>query len=74
MSGLASGATLVLYDGSPTYPDAESFRYVYRDIKSDVCLASISGGTDILSCFALGNPCLPVYAVELQCPGLGMDG
>lgn len=126
MSGLASGATLVLFDGSPTYPtadslwqmaeeeqiavfgtsarylssiekigvkpaqtyqlpklrmvlstgsplSAESFRYVYREIKTDVCLASISGGTDILSCFALGNPCLPVYAGELQCMGLGMD-
>jgi acetoacetyl-CoA synthetase len=126
MSGLASGATLVLFDGSPTYPAAdslwqmaeeegiavfgtsarylssieklsirpaqayqlpqlrmvlstgsplsvESFRYVYREIKADVCLASISGGTDILSCFALGNPCLPVFAGELQCMGLGMD-
>ncbi|MFT4821977.1 MAG: acetoacetyl-CoA synthetase [Candidatus Azotimanducaceae bacterium] len=46
---------------------------MYREIKTDVCLASISGGTDILSCFALGNPCLPVYAGELQCMGLGMD-
>jgi acetoacetyl-CoA synthetase len=126
MSGLASGATLVLFDGSPTYPAAdslwqmaeeegiavfgtsarylssieklsiipaqtyqlpqlrmvlstgsplsvESFRYVYHKIKADVCLASISGGTDILSCFALGNPCLPVFAGELQCMGLGMD-
>jgi len=126
ISGLASGATLVLYDGSPTAPSvtslwelaeeeeisvfgtsarylasleklnfkpadhyalpklqtilstgsplsAESFRYVYRDIKTDVCLASISGGTDIISCFALGNVCLPVYAGELQCAGLGMD-
>ena len=126
VSGLACGATLILYDGSPTAPatdslwqmaddegvtvfgtsarylasleklnirpadnytlstlktilstgsplSAESFRYVYRDIKADVCLASISGGTDIVSCFALGNVCLPVYAGELQCPGLGMD-
>lgn len=126
VSGLASGATLVLYDGSPFYPDAtammdmaererisvfgtsakfiaslekagikprqthdlgalhtmlstgsplnhESFRYVYRDVKADVCLSSISGGTDIISCFALGNPALPVYEGELQCIGLGMD-
>jgi acetoacetyl-CoA synthetase len=126
VSGLASGATLVLYDGSPFHPgpasmidmagrerisifgtsakfiaslekagvkpaathelDAlhtilstgsplshESFRYVYRDVKQDVCLSSISGGTDIISCFALGNPALPVYEGELQCPGLGMD-
>lgn len=125
VSGLASEATLVLYDGSPFYPDAnalidmaeqemvsifgggakyiaaiekaglvprkshnleklksilstgsplshESFRYVYRDIKSDLCLASISGGTDILSCFVLGNPCLPVWEGEIQCRGLGM--
>ena len=125
VSGLACGATLVLYDGSPFYPAAqclwdmadeenisvfgtsakyiaalekagckpreshklerlravlstgsplahEGFRYVYRDIKSDVCLSSISGGTDIVSCFALGNPALPVYPGELQCRGLGM--
>ena len=124
-SGLACGATLVLFDGSPFYPAAEGlwdmvdeenisvfgtsakyiaaleksgrkpreshkleklravlstgsplahegFRYVYRDIKEDVCLSSISGGTDIISCFALGNPTLPVYAGELQCRGLGM--
>ena len=125
ISGLASEATLVLYDGSPFYPNAnalmdmaereqisifgggakyisalekadvvpreshkldrlktilstgsplsqESFRYVYRDMKSDLCLASISGGTDILSCFVLGNPCLPVWEGEIQCCGLGM--
>lgn len=125
ISGLASQATLVLYDGSPFYPDAnalmdmaereqisifgggakyisalekadvvpreshkldrlktilstgsplsqESFRYVYRDIKSDLCLASISGGTDILSCFVLGNPSLPVWEGEIQSCGLGM--
>lgn len=125
VTGLASEATLVLYDGSPFYPDAtalldmaeqedislfgggakyiaalekagvvprkthnleklktilstgsplshESFRYVYRDIKTDLCLASISGGTDILSCFVLGNPCLPVWEGEIQCRGLGM--
>ncbi len=125
VSGLAEGATLVLFDGSPFYPKPEvlwdiaeqegisifgtsakyiaalekeglkpreshnlkrlkavlstgsplaheSFDYVYRDIKSDVCLSSISGGTDIVSCFALGNPVLPVYRGQLQCRGLGM--
>jgi len=125
VSGLASGATLVLYDGSPFAPGPsamldmideenisifgtsakfiaaiekeglkpreshrlsrlkailstgsplshESFRYVYREVKRDVCLSSISGGTDIISCFVLGNPCLPVYEGELQCLGLGM--
>ena len=125
VSGLASEATLVLYDGSPFYPQPqslidmaqeeqvsvfgtsakyiaalqkadvkpmrshqlpalhtilstgsplshESFRYVYSDVKTDVCLASISGGTDILSCFVLGNPCLPVWEGEIQCRGLGM--
>ncbi len=125
VSGLAAGATLLLYDGSPfadngsvlwdyaaqekmtvfgtsaKYIDAlaksgltprtshelpalrtmlstgsplapESFDYVYRDIKSDLQLASISGGTDIISCFALGCPLLPVWRGELQCRGLGM--
>ena len=125
VSGLASDATIVLYDGSPIEPDAstlirladelainvfgtsasylaaiekrgvragfkynldplrtilstgspltkESFQYVYREIKSDVCLSSISGGTDIVSCFTLGNPNLPVRSGELQCCGLGM--
>ncbi|MDR2013185.1 MAG: acetoacetate--CoA ligase [Rhodanobacter sp.] len=125
MSGLAVGATLVLYDGSPSYPDGnmlwnladevgisvfgtsakwlseiekagirprgthklqalktilstgsplapESYDYVYRDIKERVLLASISGGTDIISCFALGCPVLPVFRGELQCRGLGM--
>ena len=125
-SGLAVGATLVLFDGSPFHPgperlidliDAEdishfgtsakylaalekagvrprdshrldslraifstgsplaheSFDYVYRDIKAELCLSSISGGTDIVSCFALGNPVLPVWRGELQSKGLGMD-
>ncbi len=125
VSGLARGATLVLFDGSPFHPSAavlwemaeqeqltifgtsakyisalekagyqpgdnadlgslrtilstgspllpENYDFVYRDIKSDVLLASISGGTDIISCFALGNPILPVYRGELQCRGLGM--
>ena len=56
--------------GSPLAP--ESFDYVYREIKADLLLASISGGTDILSCFALGSPILTVYRGELQCRGLGM--
>ncbi|MCA0901951.1 acetoacetate--CoA ligase [Microbulbifer agarilyticus] len=60
----------VLSTGSPLAH--EGFRYVYRDIKSALCLSSISGGTDIISCFALGNPTLPVYPGELQCRGLGM--
>lgn len=125
VSALSVGATVLLYDGSPFYPDAgaifkfaeeedmtilgtsaryiagiekaglkpreqfnlpnlrmmcstgsplseDSFRYVYRDVKSDIQLASISGGTDIVSCFALGCPILPVYEGELQCRGLGM--
>ena len=124
-SGLAAGATLLLYDGSPfidrgkalwdyaaaermthfgtsaKYIDAakkialvprkdfdlphlralfstgsplapESFDYVYQCVKSDLCLSSISGGTDIVSCFALGAPTLPVWRGELQCRGLGM--
>ena len=125
VSGLALGAQLTLFDGSPFYPspqrmmdliDAEqithfgtsakylaalqksgenpkqthnlkslktifttgsvlppeSFDFVYQSIKSDVCLSSISGGTDIISCFALGNPILPVYRGQLQCRGLGL--
>ncbi|MEN8719360.1 MAG: acetoacetate--CoA ligase [Oceanococcaceae bacterium] len=60
----------VLSTGSPL--SHESFDYVYRDIKADVCLASISGGTDIISCFVLGNPLLPVYRGEIACRGLGM--
>jgi len=126
ISSLATGATLVLYDGNPFYPDPgvllrmadelkvnvfgtsakyiasleeagvkpkeisefpalkviastgspltdASFRYVYRDWKKDVQLSSIAGGTDIISCFMLGNPVLPVYLGEIQCKGLGMD-
>jgi acetoacetyl-CoA synthetase len=126
VSGLAVGATLVLYDGSPLHPDPrvlwrmaererinifgtsprflassqkesihpavefnlpslrtilstgsplapESFQYVYRDVKADIQLASISGGTDIVSCFAVGCPTQPVYEGEIQCRGLGMQ-
>ena len=124
-SGLATGATLLLYDGSPFYPGpdilfdladdermtvfgtsakyidalnkagarpvethslvtlkamastgsplvAEGFDYVYRAIKKDLLLSSISGGTDIVSCFVLGNPTLPVYRGEIQCRGFGL--
>jgi acetoacetyl-CoA synthetase len=60
----------MLSTGSPLA--AEGFDYVYRDIKPNLCLASISGGTDIISCFVLGCPIIPVYRGELQCPGLGM--
>jgi acetoacetyl-CoA synthetase len=56
--------------GSPLLP--ENAEYVYREINPNICVSSISGGTDIVSCFALGNPTLPVYAGELQCRGLGM--
>ena len=57
--------------GSPL--SNESFEYVYREWKEDVQLSSIAGGTDIISCFVLGNPLLPVYRGEIQCRGLGMD-
>ena len=56
--------------GSPLVP--EGFDYVYRDIKADLQLSSISGGTDIISCFVLGSPVLPVWRGEIQCRGLGM--
>ncbi|PID40707.1 MAG: acetoacetate--CoA ligase [Proteobacteria bacterium] len=60
----------VLSTGSPL--SIEGFDFVYQEIKKDLQLASISGGTDINGCFALGNPIGPVYAGELQCRGLGM--
>ncbi len=125
VTGLASGATLLLYDGSPfvgrgtilfDYADAEGmthfgtsakfidaiakvdlkprrthrlqhlramfstgsplvaegFDYVHANIKKDIQLASVSGGTDIISCFVIGNPNGPVYRGEIQCAGLGM--
>ena len=125
MSALATGATLVLYDGSPFHPEPatlwkmageervtvfgtsarylsalekrdfraaeaadlaplrtllstgsplmpEGFDFVYRTVKQDLMLASISGGTDIVSCFALGCPVRPVHRGEIQCRGLGM--
>ncbi len=126
VSILALGATLTLYEGSPTFPDAsrlfkliddenisvfgtsakfissvdkagvnpgqlfamknlrcilstgspllpKNYDFVYQQIKPHIQLSSISGGTDIVSCFALGNPILPVYRGELQCLGLGMS-
>ncbi len=126
VSSLAIGSTVVLYDGSPFYPDSnamwdlvdelgitvfgtsakyiasceaagiqpivnnklsklrgilstgsplmeESFDYVYTKIKKVLMLSSIAGGTDIISCFVLGNPNLPVHRGEIQCRGLGMD-
>ncbi|MEE8336161.1 MAG: acetoacetate--CoA ligase [Candidatus Neomarinimicrobiota bacterium] len=125
ITSLAVGARLVLYDGSPFYPDSgamwkladslkitvfgtsakfigaseaageipknnvnlsslrvilstgsplmqENFYYIYNKVKKNLQLSSISGGTDIISCFALGNPILPVYSGKLQCRGLGM--
>ena len=125
VSGLATGTTLLLYDGAPSYPNPsvlfdladtenmtlfgtsakyidalnkggakpkdthrltsvktitstgsplvpEGFDYVYQNVKSDVLLSSISGGTDIVSCFVLGSPLLPVWRGEIQCRGLGM--
>jgi len=125
VSALATGCTIVLYDGSPTHPSPaalfdlcdieqisvlgisakylsvtqqaqvtprtthqlsslrsilstgspltdEGFSYIYSDVKPDCHLASMSGGTDIVSCFMLGNPNLPVYSGQLQCAGLGM--
>ncbi len=126
VSALASEATLILYDGSPFYPDAsilwdyaerekvsffgtsakyidalnkqgyapnrthelprlrtmastgsplvpEGFDYVYANIKQDLCLSSISGGTDIVGCFVLGNPIGPVWRGEIQASALGLD-
>jgi acetoacetyl-CoA synthetase len=75
--GLRPGSThdlaalrTILSTGSPLAPSG--FDYVYREIKRDLHLASISGGTDIISCFALGNPIAPVWPGELQTRGLGM--
>jgi acetoacetyl-CoA synthetase len=126
VSGLASEATLCLYDGAPSHPEVgalfdwaaqeriqvfgtsakfldavakagfaprehcdlsalrtllstgsplspEGFDFVYQKVAPDVCLSSISGGTDIVSCFVLGNPWLPVWPGEIQCKGLGMQ-
>jgi acetoacetyl-CoA synthetase len=60
----------ILSTGSPLTND--DFKWTYQNVKGDVLLSSISGGTDIISCFMLGNPLLPVYTEEIQCRGLGM--
>ncbi|MEC9153324.1 MAG: acetoacetate--CoA ligase [Pseudomonadota bacterium] len=126
VTALAAEATLILYDGAPTYPDAnvlfdladetgitlfgtsakfidalaksgldpisthnlstvrtitstgsvlapEGFDYVYEHVKKDICLSSMSGGTDLLGCFVGGNPTLPVYRGEIQCRVLAMS-
>lgn len=65
-----SNLKTILSTGSPL--SEENFKYVYSKIKDDLQLSSISGGTDIISCFMLGNPALPVYPGEIQCRGLGM--
>ena len=61
----------ILSTGSPLSPD--DFDFVYQHISPDLCLSSISGGTDIVSCFVLGSSLLPVYRGQIQCRGLGMD-
>lgn len=64
------GLRAVMSTGSPLSP--EGFEYIYRNIKADICLSSISGGTDILGCFVGGVPVLPVYSGEIQTRMLGM--
>ena len=66
-----SSLRCILSTGSPLAID--NFKWIYAHVKKDVQLASICGGTDIISCFMLGNPTLPVYAGEIQSLGLGMD-
>ena len=66
-----SNLKILASTGSPLVN--ETFEYVYDSIKQDIHLASISGGTDIVSCFVLGNPSSPVFSGEIQCSGLGMD-
>jgi len=65
-----SSLKTILSTGSPL--SIENFEFVYDNVKKDIQLSSISGGTDIISCFVLGNPILPVYSGEVQCRGLGM--
>ena len=69
--GSFSKLRMILSTGSPL--SSKSFNYVYKYWKKDVQLSSISGGTDIISCFALGNPTLPIYRGSIQCLGLGMS-
>jgi acetoacetyl-CoA synthetase len=66
-----SNLRVMFSTGSPLMP--EDFDYVYQHVQSDLLMASISGGTDICSCFCLGNPTLPVRKAELQAAGLGLD-
>ena len=66
-----SAVRMICSTGSPLAP--ENFEYVYSDIKNDIHLASMSGGTDIMGCFVLGVPWLPVYKGEIQAAALGMD-
>ncbi|MEE9293782.1 MAG: acetoacetate--CoA ligase [Phycisphaerae bacterium] len=66
-----SALRCVLSTGSPL--SVEQFEWIYNHVKGDLQLSSISGGTDIISCFMLGNPMIAVYAGEIQCRGLGMD-
>jgi acetoacetyl-CoA synthetase len=70
LSHRLSTVKTMLSTGSPLV--AEGFEYVYRDVKSDIHLASISGGTDLISCFVQGNPIGPVWRGEIQCRALGM--
>ena len=65
-----SSLRTILSTGSPL--SRENFKWVYENVKEDIQLSSISGGTDIISCFMLGCPIIPVYAGEIQCKGLGM--
>jgi acetoacetyl-CoA synthetase len=69
-SGLDSLDT-ILSTGAPLLP--EQYDYIYSSLKKDVCVSSISGGTDIIGCFMLGNPTMPVKRGEIQCLGLGMN-
>lgn len=66
-----SNLRMLFSTGSPLV--SEQFDYIYSNFKSDLALCSISGGTDIIGCFALGNPMLPIYKGQLQCRSLGMD-
>jgi len=66
-----SNLRTILSTGSPLSPD--SFDYIYSNVKNNVTLSSIAGGTDIISCFVLGNLNLPVHRGEIQCKGLGMN-
>jgi acetoacetyl-CoA synthetase len=65
-----SSLKAILSTGSPLLP--EHYDFIYSEVHNDICLSSISGGTDIVSCFVLGNPMLPVWRGEIQCRGLGM--